>query len=173
VSGFLQVHKRFSRCCSWTQRNTDLFGKKKMDIEFYRIPYCKGADIVDQIFHEHCFEIIMGTRSSSSLMLSRTQDISKSCWQQMIDVQSILRPQKHLRFLWEPVEKRNPIAFATDLSFVGLITSLTERPQLADRWSLSLHFLLTSFYYFCGYCFEIDWTRDFLGSFFMRDVIQF
>jgi hypothetical protein len=64
----------------------------------------------------------------------------------MVNVQMIFRPQKHLRFLWEPVEKRNPIAFATDLSFAQLITSLTEKPQLGDRWSRSLHLLLTSFY---------------------------
>jgi hypothetical protein len=79
---------------------------------------------------------------------------------------------RSISVLMNAVEKRNPIAFATDLSFVELNTSLAERSQLADRWSLSLHFLLISFNYFCGYCFEIDWKRDFLGSLFVRDVNQ-
>jgi hypothetical protein len=68
------------------------------------------------------------------------------------------------------VERRNPIAFATAVSFVELITSLTEKPQLADRWLLSLHFLLTSFYYFCGCCFEIDWICEFLESLLIGDI---
>jgi len=153
-------------------RKDRLIWRKEMYTKYYKTTYCNGAGIVGQIFREHYFEIIIGTWSSSNLILSTTQDILKSCWQQMVDVQIILRPQKHLRFWWESVEKINPIAFATDLSFVELITSMTERPQLADRWSLSLHFLLTSFYYFCGHCFEIDWTHEFLGSLFMRDVNQ-
>lgn len=146
--------------------------RKEKDIKFYKTPYCKGADIVGQIFNEHNFGIITGIWRPISLILSTTQDISKSCWQKMVDVQIILRLQKHLRVWWEPVENRNPIAFATCRSFAELITSLTEKPQLADRWSLSLHFLLTSFYYFCGNCFEIDRTREFLGSLFTRDVNQ-
>jgi hypothetical protein len=60
VSGFFKVHTRFSRCYSWTHGKTDLFGEKNGD-NILQNPLLQGADIVGQIFHEHYFEIAMGT----------------------------------------------------------------------------------------------------------------
>lgn len=59
--GFFESSYKVFKILFLDAQKDGLIWRKELDIKYYKNPYCKGADIVGQIFNEDYFEILMGT----------------------------------------------------------------------------------------------------------------